>query len=100
MSFFDEDDEPRTRVRPRRSAAARAAGGTPDRQTVLIRQISLLVGALLILGLLLFVIDGCRNSARENSLKDYNRAVGSIVSRLRQPGRQAVLRPPAQPRHR
>ena len=32
------------------------------------------------LGLLLFVVNGCRNSARENALKDYNRAVGSIVS--------------------
>ena len=80
LSFFDEDDEPRTRVRPRRTASARGSAGPPDRQQVLIRQISLLVGALLVLGLLLFVVDGCRDSARENALKDYNRAVGSIVS--------------------
>jgi hypothetical protein len=29
--------------------------------------------------LLIFVIKGCRNSAHENALKDYNRDVGSIV---------------------
>ncbi len=65
---------------PRRSASARGSAGPPDRQAILIRQISLLVGAVLVLGLLLFVVNGCRNSARENALKDYNRAVGSIVS--------------------
>jgi hypothetical protein len=80
LSFFDEDDEPRTRVRPRRTASARGSSGPPDRQQVLIRQISLLVGALAVLALLLFVIDGCRDSARESALKDYNRSVGSIVS--------------------
>ena len=79
MSFFDEDDEPRTRVRPRRAASVRGAGGSPDRQTVLIRQLVLFGGFILILALLIFVIDGCRDSARESALKDYNRDVGSIV---------------------
>ena len=79
MSFFDEDDEPRTRVRPRRAGSSRAAGGSPDRQTVLIRQLVLFGGFILILALLIFVIDGCRDSARESALKDYNRDVGAIV---------------------
>jgi hypothetical protein len=78
LSFFDEDDEPRTRVRPRRAAGTGSAS-RPDRRTVLIRQLVLFGGFILILALLIFVIDGCRDSARENALKDYNRNVGSIV---------------------
>jgi hypothetical protein len=79
LSFFDEDDEPRTRVRPRRAAPSRGAASSPDRQTVLIRQLVLFGGFILILALLIFVIDGCRDSARESALKDYNRDVGTIV---------------------
>jgi len=79
VSFFDEDDEPRTRVRPRRMASSRGAA-SPDRQTVLVRQLVLFAGAILVLALLIFVIDGCRDSARENGLRDYNRDVASIVS--------------------
>jgi hypothetical protein len=79
LSFFDEDDEPRTRVRPRRSAPARGASAAPDRQTVLIRQLVLFGGLLLVVVLLIFVVRGCRQSAKENSLKEYNRDVASIV---------------------
>jgi hypothetical protein len=78
LSFFDEDDEPRTRVRPRRPASSRAA--SPDRQTVLVRQLVLFGGVILVLVVLLLLVRGCRNSAAENALKDYNRAVGSLVS--------------------
>jgi hypothetical protein len=78
LSFFDEDDEPRTRVRPRRAAGGGSAAA-PDRQTVLIRQLVLFVGFILVLALVIFVIDGCRDSARENGLKNYNRDVASIV---------------------
>ena len=78
MSFFDEDDEPRTRVRPRRSAQSRAA--SPDRQTVLIRQVVLFGGIILVVIILFLLVRGCRNTAAENALKDYNRAVGSLVS--------------------
>jgi hypothetical protein len=79
LSFFDEDDEPRTRVRPRRSAPQRAAGA-PDRQTMLIRQVVLFGGIIVVVILLFLLVRGCRNSAAENALKDYNRAVGSLVS--------------------
>ena len=78
MSFFDEDDEPRTRVRPRRAAAGGAAS-SPDRRTVLVRQLVLFGGFILVLALLIFLIDGCRDSAREGALKDYNRDVASVV---------------------
>lgn len=78
MSFFEEDDEPRTRVRPRRAAPSRGAAA-PDRQTVLIRQLVLFGGFILVLALLIFIVDGCRDSARENALKDYNSDVASIV---------------------
>jgi hypothetical protein len=78
LSFFEEDDEPRTRVRPRRPASSRA--GSPDRQTVLIRQLVLFGGVILVLILLIFIVRGCRNSAQETALKDYNRQVGSLVS--------------------
>ena len=78
MSFFDEDDEPRTRVRPRRPASSRA--GTPDRQTVLIRQVVLFGGIILVVIILFLLVRGCRNTAAENALKDYNRSVGSLVS--------------------
>ncbi len=79
MSFFEEDDEPRTRVRPRRAAPSRGGASSPDRQTVLIRQLVLFGGFILVLALVIFVIDGCRDSARESALKDYNRDVGTIV---------------------
>jgi hypothetical protein len=78
LSFFDEDDEPRTRTRQRRAGPGR--GPRPDRQQVLIRQLVLFGGFILVLALLIFVVNGCRQSAKESSLKDYNRAVGSLVS--------------------
>jgi hypothetical protein len=79
LSFFDEDDEPRTRVRPRRPATSRA-GASPDRQTVLIRQVVLFGGLILVVIILFLLVRGCRNTAAENAMKDYNRAVGSLVS--------------------
>jgi hypothetical protein len=78
LSFFDEDDEPRTRVRPRRPASSSAA--SPDRQTLLIRQIVLFGGVIVVVIILFLLVRGCRNSAAENAMKDYNRAVGSLVS--------------------
>jgi hypothetical protein len=79
LSFFDEDDEPRTRVRPRRAASSRGASASPDRQTVLIRQIVLFGGFLLVVVLLIFLVNGCRQSAKTSALKGYNRDVASIV---------------------
>src|SRR3954452_8252666 len=77
LSFFDEDDETSTRVRPRRAASG--AGAPPDRRTVLIRQAVLIGGFLIIAVLLILVVRSCQQSAKENALKDYNSAVASIV---------------------
>jgi hypothetical protein len=79
LSFFDEDDEPRRTPRPRR---ARPGGGvaTTDSQTLMIRRaVALVVGVLLLL-LLFFVVNACRDSQRENALKDYNRQISAIGS--------------------
>ena len=77
MSFFDEDDEPRTRTpRPRR-----ASGGdvSADTQTIRVRQAVAAIGLIVVLLLLVFVVKGCRSSAKENALKDYNRQVSTIA---------------------
>jgi hypothetical protein len=77
LSFFDEDDEPRSSPRPRRSAAM----GDPsaDQQTLLVRRVVAFGGLLLLLILLFFVVRSCASSRKENALKDYNREVSSIV---------------------
>jgi hypothetical protein len=89
LSFFDEGDEP-TRVsrpaRPRRPATgsrsgARPAGtGPPDRHTARVRQAVLVGVVLLFLILFAVVINGCRTSARERALKDYNRNVYAVIT--------------------
>jgi len=78
VSFFDEDDEPRTRApRPRR-----ASGGdvSADTQTIRVRQAVAAIGLIVVLLLLVFVVKGCRSSAKENALKDYNREVATIAN--------------------
>jgi hypothetical protein len=81
LSFFDEDDEPRRTPRPRR---ARPSGGggvaTADSQTLLIRRAVAGIGIVLVLLLLIFFIDSCRDSQRENALKDYNRQLSTIAA--------------------
>ncbi len=78
MSFFDEDDEPRTRApRPRRGASGDVAA---DTQTIRVRQAVAAIGLIVVLLLLVFVVKGCRGSAKENALKDYNREVSSIAA--------------------
>ncbi len=79
MSFFDEDDEPRTRTpRPRRGAG----GGdvAADHQTLLIRRAVAFVAVVAILLLLVFVLRSCQSTRKENALKDYNAEVSSIGS--------------------
>ncbi|MGZ4270689.1 MAG: hypothetical protein ACXVFN_12240 [Solirubrobacteraceae bacterium] len=85
MSFFDEGDEP-TRVRrparPRRPATAARGGGAgapPDRQTARTRQAVFLGIVLLVFILLAVGINSCRNGAKENALKDYNRNVTAVI---------------------
>jgi hypothetical protein len=77
VSFFDEDDEPRSRApRPRRAAGRDVAA---DSQTIRVRQAVLAIGVIVVMLLLVFGVKACRNSAKENALKDYNREVSSIA---------------------
>jgi hypothetical protein len=77
LSFFDEDDEPRSSPRARRSAAV--GGPSTDQQTLLVRR-AVAIGGLVLLLILLFVaVRSCASSRKENALKDYNREVSSIV---------------------
>jgi hypothetical protein len=75
VSFFEEDDEPRRTPRPRRAAAG---GVAADSQTLLVRRAVAGVLIVVFVLLLVFVIDGCRDSQRENALKDYNREVAVL----------------------
>ena len=78
MSFFDEDDEPRSRApRPRRASGRDVSA---DTQTIRVRQAVAAIGLIVVLLLLVFVVKGCRSSAKENALKDYNREVSTIAS--------------------
>jgi hypothetical protein len=77
VSFFDEDDEPRSSPRPRRSAAV--GGAAPDQNTLLARRAIAIGGFVLLLFVLFFGVRACANSRKESELKDYNREVSSIV---------------------
>jgi len=78
LSFFDEDDEPRRTTRPRRARPAGGGVATADSQTLLIRRAVAGIGVVLVLLLLVFFVNSCRNSQRENALKDYNRQISTI----------------------
>lgn len=80
MSFFDEDDEPRRTSRPRRARPAGGGVATADSQTLLIRRAVALVGGIIVLLALFFLVKSCRDSARENALKDYNRQLSTIAT--------------------
>ncbi len=83
MSFFEEDDEPRTRVRPRRATPSRSSGGSglapPDRQSLLVRRLVAIGGVLLLCILFGLLIRSCASSAKKNALRDYNREVAALV---------------------
>jgi hypothetical protein len=77
LSFFEDDEPTRTAPRPRRGRPA--GGSAADSQTLLIRRAVALVGGLLILVLLVIAVNSCRNSQKENALKDYNRQLSAIA---------------------
>jgi hypothetical protein len=79
LSFFDEGDEPRTRVAPRRPATV-PPGGAVDQQTLLVRRGVALGLAVLLVILLALGIRGCLNSRKERALKDYTREVYALVN--------------------
>jgi hypothetical protein len=76
-SFFEEDDEPRRR--PRQARGRPGGGVAADQQTLMTRRIVAGVVGVLFLVLLAIVVNSCRNSQKESSLKEYNRTVATIA---------------------
>jgi hypothetical protein len=91
MAFFDEGDEPRTRVaRPSRTGGSRSGGGGggrggraggPDAETLRNRRIVAGLVGLLFLVILFLFVNGCLDRRAENALKDYNRDTAAIVKK-------------------
>ncbi|MEA2440491.1 MAG: hypothetical protein QOH76_1915 [Thermoleophilaceae bacterium] len=77
MSFLDEPEERSSRRTQRRRPPPRGPG--TDRQTLLVRRAVAFGAGLLVLVLLIFVIKGCRDSAREQAFKDYLRNVAALM---------------------
>jgi hypothetical protein len=77
LSFLDEPEERTTRRSGSRRPPPRGPG--TDRQTLLVRRGFAAGAGLLALILLIFVIKGCRDSAREQAFKDYLRNVASLM---------------------
>ena len=85
MSFLDEPEERPTRRAGSRRPPPRGPG--TDRQTLLVRRgIAAGVGLVVVI-LLVFVIKGCRDSAREQSFKDYLRNVAALMEESNQDSR-------------
>lgn len=85
MSFFDDDEQPtRTNRPPRpRRAAGRASGGSgrgpTDSQQLMIRRAGALAVLVIVLIIIVLGFKSCRDSAKKNSLRDYNREVAALV---------------------
>jgi hypothetical protein len=82
VSFFDDEPDEPTRVtrpaRPRRSSAGgRAAAPAPD--IARRRQLAMFVGLAIFAIIIIFLFKSCSTTRHKNSLKDYNRAVSSII---------------------
>jgi hypothetical protein len=85
LSFLDEPEERPTRRAGSRRPPPRGPG--TDRQTLLVRRGFAAGAALVVLILLIFVIKGCRDSAREQSFKDYLRNVAALMEESNQDSR-------------
>ena len=85
MSFLDEPEQRSTRRAGSRRPPPRGPG--TDRQTLLVRRGFAAGAGLLVLILLIFVIKGCRDSAREQAFKDYLRDVAGLMEESNQDSR-------------
>ena len=84
MAFFDEGDEPRTRVSPRSRGGGApppsGGGGVPDPATVRTRRLVALGAGVLLFVLLAVLVNSCLDSRAESRLKDYNRDVATVIA--------------------
>lgn len=89
MSFFDEGDEPRTRVfsehdqprprAPRPRGGGRPPRGGPDDQTLLMRRAVAAGVGLVVLILIVLGVRSCVNSQHQDALRSYNTNVANII---------------------
>ena len=89
MAFFDEGDEPPTRVtRPRRGGGGTRGGGggrgasagSADPATVRQRRLIALAFGVLLFVVLAFGVNACLDSRAENRLRDFNRDVATVIA--------------------
>jgi hypothetical protein len=81
LAFFEEGDEPRTRVsRPGGSRGGGGDGRAPDPQQVRMRRLVALGVGLLVFVLLAVLVNSCLDSRAESRLKDYNRDVATVIA--------------------
>ena len=84
MSFLDEREQ-RPPRRTQRRPPPRGPG--TDRQTLLVRRGFAVGAGVLVLVLLIFAIKGCRDSARQQSFKDFLRNANSLIDQSNQESR-------------
>jgi hypothetical protein len=84
LSFLDEREE-----RPRRASTRRPPPRGPgtDRQTLMVRRAIAVGAGLVALILLVLIVKGCRDSAREQAFRDYFRNVGGLLQQSNQESR-------------
>lgn len=78
MSFFDDDEPRTTRTRPRNPVTSAMGPGT-DPQQLLVRRLVAAGVAVVLIVVVVLTIKGCVSSAQEQSLKDYNSSVSSLI---------------------
>jgi hypothetical protein len=90
VSFFDEADEPRTEPTAQRRRRAAGGGRRPpsDEQAIRIRRAVALIVLLIVVILIVVGVHSCQVSARNNSLRDYNNNVSTIITESNQTGHQ------------
>ena len=83
MSFFDDEPDEPTRVtrpaRPRRSSAGARTTHAPAPDIARRRQLALFAGLAIFAIIIIFLFNSCSKTRHKNALKDYNRAVSSII---------------------
>ena len=90
MSFFDEADEPRTEPTAQRRRRATGGGRRPpsEEQAIRVRRAVALVVLLIVVILIVVGVHSCQVSARNNSLRDYNNNVSTLITESNQTGQQ------------
>ncbi len=100
MSFFDEVDEPRTEPTPqrrrrttgggRRPPSRRPPSGRPpgDQQAIRLRRAIAVAALVVVIILIVIGVHSCQVSSRNNSLRDYNNNVATIIQDSNQTGKQ------------